>query len=193
MSIKESRSLREQMEEAKQQRREQTRRSAKADNDEISLIAEYAARSQVRENAEAAFLPLEVVVEPESSEMQSTIETQPSAVSSPVLTIPTIPLPDPVAQPFRTKRAEDRLPQAPKAEPTNSAQVPPVPLTPEQAELYSWMFLLERYDAMKAAKRDRNVAFWNQCATLVISVLGIVGGTMAIRNGLRAASERDRR
>lgn len=202
MTLRPARSFKEQLEEIEQnkkQRRDDTRRAAKAGNDEISLIAELAASSHLQdsqyldvEESTPPFQEPTVMSEPVAIPI---LPAKPTSTPTPaILQIPGSSMPDPINQAPRMvgKRAEDKAPQM-KTYATVSGQIPPVPLTEEQRDIYSWMFLVECQEAMQDAKRERRLARWNQWTTLVISILGIVGGSIAIRNGLNAAAERDRR
>lgn len=97
------------------------------------------------------------------------------------------PIPDPAAQVFRPKQRVDDRSLQPKTE-QSPCPVPPVPLTQEQLEIYSWIFLSERYEAIRACRLSNRIGLFNQCATLAISILGIVGGSLAIVNGVRSAT-----
>jgi hypothetical protein len=109
-----------------------------------------------------------------------------------VMVSSTIPIADPVNQQFRPRAPmDDRRSQAPKVDNSGCIPVPPVPLNHEQQEMVAMIYIAEQYYAAMERRRERRLMFFNQWATLIISVLGIVGGGLAIRNGLNAATERD--
>jgi len=176
-------------------RRESVRTQARSETpDEEFLNPDWvssAGQSEIRQLSTG--LEADLVAEP-----KMLVPTQPQTASVPPMLpqppMPSVPIPDPIGQPFRSRRDDRAPPQQTRMEKAcATAQVPPVPLTEDQTDIYSWMFILDCYEAMNHARRERRMAMVNQCVNLIISVLGIIGGTIAIRNGIRAASESNRR
>lgn len=66
---------------------------------------------------------------------------------------------------------------------------PPVPLTEEQQTLCAWIYLRRQIKAEKYLDQRERLYLINQILSIGIGILSIVGGVLAIRNGLNAAAK----
>jgi hypothetical protein len=180
--------LKPDLQDFKERRRETIRAQAKLEQEvETSILQEWV--TPIPEYHANGELGPGSLIPPEPEEREPAAMLPPaSKVNSPISSANSLPaLPDPISQPFKARR-DDRVAAGRSDNKGDStAQVPPVPLTDEQ---HSWMFILERYEAMTHCRKERRALLWNQWATLALSLIGVIGGGLAIRNGIRSASEK---
>lgn len=198
MGIKSPKDWKEQLGQAKKTQRERAREEANAAFKELSSIEEVEGLSthgpQANDEESGDSNLIYALEEPVMTIPPSAMPTTVQVPGQGVMATPTVPFPDPVNQPFKPRMmVDDRRNQAQKAESNGCIPAPPVPLTQEQQEMVAMIYLAEQYYAAIERRRERKLFFFNQWVTVVIGILGIVGGSLAIRNGFNAASERDQR
>lgn len=147
---------------------------------EVSELAETVQAAETaltRARLETPLIPpvLSVPKTPEMQSMTAPVQTAIGPQSSGQST-------DFQSRPVRPgQRREDRVQM-------EEMSKPPVALTPEQQELCAWMYLRRQRESEKLMIAERRLGVVSQIVSIGVGILTIVGGILAVRQGLRAAA-----
>lgn len=91
-------------------------------------------------------------------------------------------------QPGQNNPSFQRQIRPPQDRPVDDMPKPPVPLTDEQQLICAWIYLRRQVKAEKYAERREKLFLVEKVVSIGVGLLSIVGGILAIRNGLKSAA-----